>query len=223
MKLPRIRFFNVLLTSIAVAVGLITLLGYFLLDISPIFVAARLQFIAWGSVLAAMAVWLGVWNLLRVHFKKMASRTKGWAYSVFVLLGAVGALVAALLPVSFDGPYQPLAGPYHRLIFEHVITATGGAIAALLAFVLALAGFRLLRRRLSLTSAVFLVTAIIALVSMAPTLVGLPEAAIFREAWAWLAQVPAAAGARGLMLGIALGIIATGLRVLLAMDRPYGD
>jgi hypothetical protein len=58
---------------------------------------------------------------------------------------------------------------------------------------------------------------------MAPTLVGLPEVAIFREAWAWLSQVPAVAGARGLMLGIALGIIATGLRVLLAMDRPYGD
>jgi hypothetical protein len=35
--------------------------------------------------------------------------------------------------------------------------------------------------------------------------------------------VPATAGARGLLLGVALGAIATGLRVFLGFDRPYGD
>jgi hypothetical protein len=39
----------------------------------------------------------------------------------------------------------------------------------------------------------------------------------------WLATVPALAGARGLLLGIALGTIATGLRILMGVDRPYGD
>jgi hypothetical protein len=31
------------------------------------------------------------------------------------------------------------------------------------------------------------------------------------------------AGARGLLLGVALGAIATGARVLLGLERPYGD
>lgn len=219
MKLPRIRLLNVVLTSIAVAVGLTTLLGYFLLRTDANFG----RFLTIGSVLTAVAVWLGAWNLLRVHFNKIVARSTGWGYSFFVLLGAVGAFVAALLPATFDGPYQPLTSPYHRFVFDIIITGAGGAIAALLAFVLALAGFRLLRRRMNLTSAVFLITAVLALVGMAPALVGLPDAGFFRQLWFWLSQVPAVAGARGLMLGISLGIIATGLRVLLAMDRPYGD
>jgi hypothetical protein len=225
MKFPRIRLLNVVLTSIAVAICAITLAGYFLLDVDASFLLLRLQLIAWGSVLAAVAVWLGAWNLLRVHFKKLLTRSPGWAYSPFVLLGAVGVVVAALLPLSFDvdSPYRPLSSPYHRLVFEHLITATGGAIAALLAFVLALAGFRMLRRPLNLTSAVFLGTAIVALMGMAPTMAGMPDGGWLRDVWTWLSQVPGVAGARGLMLGIALGIIATGLRVLLALDRPYGD
>jgi len=35
--------------------------------------------------------------------------------------------------------------------------------------------------------------------------------------------VVAAGGARGILLGVALGSIVTGLRVLLAVDRPYGE
>jgi hypothetical protein len=30
-------------------------------------------------------------------------------------------------------------------------------------------------------------------------------------------------GTRGLLLGIALGTVLTGLRVLFGVDRPYGD
>jgi hypothetical protein len=41
------------------------------------------------------------------------------------------------------------------------------------------------------------------------------------ELRSWIARVPAAAGARGLILGVALGIVATGLRVLAGVDRPY--
>jgi hypothetical protein len=31
------------------------------------------------------------------------------------------------------------------------------------------------------------------------------------------------AGARGILLGVALGTVATGLRVLLGIDRPYSE
>jgi hypothetical protein len=39
----------------------------------------------------------------------------------------------------------------------------------------------------------------------------------------WVLDVPALAGARGILLGVALGTAATGLRVLLGLDRPYVD
>jgi len=37
-----------------------------------------------------------------------------------------------------------------------------------------------------------------------------------------LAGIPAVAGARGILFGVALGTVATGLRVLMGADRPYG-
>ena len=39
----------------------------------------------------------------------------------------------------------------------------------------------------------------------------------------WVFDVPMLAGMRGILLGVALGTLATGLRVLLGVDRPYAD
>jgi prolyl-tRNA editing enzyme YbaK/EbsC (Cys-tRNA(Pro) deacylase) len=38
----------------------------------------------------------------------------------------------------------------------------------------------------------------------------------------FFAQVLAAAGARGILLGVALGTLTTGIRILFGADRPYG-
>jgi hypothetical protein len=37
----------------------------------------------------------------------------------------------------------------------------------------------------------------------------------------WLLQVLGMAGLRGILLGVALGTVAAGLRLLLGQDRPY--
>ena len=39
----------------------------------------------------------------------------------------------------------------------------------------------------------------------------------------WIVQVWAMAGMRGVLLGVALGITATALRVLIGADRPSSD
>jgi hypothetical protein len=38
----------------------------------------------------------------------------------------------------------------------------------------------------------------------------------------WVTQVLALGGARGILIGVALGALTTGLRVLFGVDRPYG-
>jgi hypothetical protein len=55
-----------------------------------------------------------------------------------------------------------------------------------------------------------------------------PVGAVISSGWLpiikdWILDVPALAGARGVLLGVALGAAATGLRVLLGIDRPYMD
>jgi len=215
----KIRFWGIILTAIAVSVGLITLLGYFVN--APILLGLRLQFVAWASILAAVAVGVGALNLLGVHLKKISDQSGGWLYSIFLvlsLLGVIGASMAAPFLGMGSGP----ANTTNAWVFKYIVAAVGTALSGLLIFFLVFAGYRLLRRRPSVASVTFLIVALVSILGMAPQLPELPDLGL-RDLWIWISQVPAVAGARGVLLGIALGVIATGLRILLAVDRPYGE
>jgi len=215
----KIRFWGIILTAIAVSVGLITLLGYFVNV--PVLLSLRLQFVAWASILAAVAVGLGALNLLGVHLKKISDQSGGWVYSIFLvlsLLGVIGASMAAPFLGMGSGP----ANTTNAWVFKYIVAAVGTALSGLLIFFLVFAGYRLLRRRPSVASVTFLIVALVSILGMAPQLPELPDLGL-RDLWIWISQVPAVAGARGVLLGIALGVIATGLRILLAVDRPYGE
>ena len=92
----------------------------------------------------------------------------------------------------------------------------------ILAIVLLFAAARLLSRRLHWASLLFLAAAVIVLLGILP-LPFFGQISILSNLRQWLTGVPAMAGARGLLLGIALGTIATGVRILMGVDRPYGD
>ena len=92
---------------------------------------------------------------------------------------------------------------------------------ALLVVTLTYAGIRLLRRRINLLSVIFLITAFFILVGTAPWPF-LGDVPILGSLRSWIARFPAGAGARGILLGVALGTLTTGLRILLGSDRPYG-
>ena len=91
---------------------------------------------------------------------------------------------------------------------------------ALLAIVLAYAAARLFYRRLNIFTLIFIVTAL--LVILGSITFPLIDLAFLRYLRTWISQVLATGGARGILLGIGLGIVATGLRVLMGADRPYG-
>jgi hypothetical protein len=73
-------------------------------------------------------------------------------------------------------------------------------------------------------SIVFVGTALVVLMGTSPWLIGSEGGMhlLLGQVRNWLAQVWAAGGARGILMGVALGAVVTGLRVLLAADRPYG-
>ncbi len=208
-----IRFRNVLLTSIAAGAGLLTLLGYFIPV--PVLLAVRMQLVSWATLLAAVAVLIGAYSLVKAHVRNFMSFKTGGAYSLIAVIGFVGMLIAGIV--------TPLTGiPASAFMLEHVVLAGATALSALLLFVLVIAAAKVLRRPVSLTAVAFLIGLVISLIGLAPTVAGVPDLGLGAVA-GWLAQVPAVAGGRGLLIGISLGVIATGLRVLLAIDRPYGD
>jgi hypothetical protein len=91
---------------------------------------------------------------------------------------------------------------------------------AILVVSLTFAATRLLSRRLNFMSAIFVFFVFILLFTAIPVVSSqIGFLADFRN---WVLGVPAVGGARGILLGVALGVIATGIRILLGADRPYG-
>jgi hypothetical protein len=107
-----------------------------------------------------------------------------------------------------------------QFIFENILQPLESTLFALLAVFIATAAFRAFRVR-DLETFFFVLFAIIVLLGQVP--VGLflwSELPVIRD---WILEVPTLAGARGILLGVALGTIATGLRIFLGVDRPYTE
>lgn len=201
--------------AVAMACGGIVLIGYFV-DV-PVVQDLRLLFMRWAVLLSAAALILGLFNLLAAHMKKVNDQESGWPYSALLIMFLIGTLILGLF-----------FGPDNRVVlslFDYVQVPVEASLIGLLAVSLAVAGFRLVSRRRDLASLVFIGVAFVILLGTAtlPFSGGSDVFATFGWLRNWFAQVWAAGGARGILLGVALGAIATGLRVLLAADRPYGD
>jgi hypothetical protein len=79
----------------------------------------------------------------------------------------------------------------------------------------------MLQQRKDLMSIFFLITFFILLISSGP-LFGVELPLFTQTIGPYVNNSLAVAGLRGLLIGVSLGTITTGLRVLLAADRPYG-
>lgn len=199
--------------AIAIAFGLIVLLGYFIFV--PLLSAFRDVFVQWALMVAAVALLVGVANLFSVHWRKAARREKGASSSIILLISLLITLVVA----GYFGP----TGSWTMWIFNYVQVPLESSLMALLAIVLIYAGAKLFGRRVDLFTLIFIGTALVMLLGAAPLfgieLPGIHGPNGFRNL---ISQVPAVGGARGILLGVALGTIATGLRILIGTDRPYG-
>ena len=144
--------------AVATATGLFVLLGYFFqLDL---LLGLRLLLIQWAVLLAAGALFLGLFNLLSVHWNKVSLQESGWPYSALLILMFLVTLVLGLL---FGPDYQAV-----MLLFRYVQLPVESSLLALLAVSLTLAGFRLFSRRRDLASLVFLGAAFVTLLGTAP-------------------------------------------------------
>jgi hypothetical protein len=196
-------------TAFAIALGLVVLLGYFF----PLDVLKNLQVILleWAVILAAVALWVGIANLFSVHWHKIATAKPDSAYSAILILSLLATLVVTLW-------FRPTHA-YSLWIYNYIQLPIESSLMAILAVILAYASIRLLNRRLTAFSIIFVVTTLVVLLATGSLFsFNLPG---LQELRAWIAQVPAMAGSRGILLGVALGTIATGLRILMGADRPY--
>jgi len=106
-----------------------------------------------------------------------------------------------------------------QFVFLSVILPMQSALGALLAIFLALAAVRMMRHQRRWATLWFLLSAAIVLITQLP-LEGLPP---------WLSELrmlidaATTGGLRGLLIGVAIGTLATTVRVLLLIDRPQSE
>lgn len=198
-----------LTAAVAMVSGFIVLLG----TVYPLAVLTQVRAMLtdWAVVIAGMAVLVGIANLVLVQMEKLRRREKNSIYGVVLMAALLGTFVLGLV-FGLDNPFVQLA-------VEAVIVPVEAALMAILAVTLVYASIRLFRRRTDVMTVIFLVVAVLFLIAVMPTPIGpVPGGVLLVQ----FMEMFSHGGARGLLIGIALGTLLTGLRVLFGIDRPYG-
>lgn len=196
-----------LATAIAIGVGIVVLLDFFFT--LPLLDALGAAFKEWTIILTAFALLVGLFNLLLVHSLRIARRNEpGAIYSIVIIVTAV---IVFLIGLLFGLSNSPMTW-----IFSNIYMPLQGAFFALAAFFLATAAYRALRAR-NIETVIMLISALIVFIGQTPLVNMLTDA---KE---WVLSIPSEAGMRGIVLGVALGTIATGVRLLVGLDRPYSE
>jgi hypothetical protein len=220
------RFGNALLAAIAISFALITLFSLEPLPFLPESLRtaatdAGQMLVLLVGVVGALAVILGVLNLLGVHLRKLGSGGAQAAYSAITILALILVMVlhllerAGILTVRGGPPDTPLVS---LTLMDALQVTIESALAGILFFFLIFAAYRLLRRRVNAWGMLFVTTLVIVLVGY----VQQSESLLYRFQ-DWLRNVPVSAGTRGLLIGIAIGTVVIGARVLIGQDRIFRE
>lgn len=219
-----IRIGRVLATVVAIVVGLFVLADMFVSawakngasnDWNGLIAAVSgtgYFLVSWAAIVTAFALFLGFANVVSVHWGRIQTKKPGFLYSAVLLFSLFATLVIGM----GGGP----AAANTQFIFNYILQPLEATFFALLALFMATAAFRAFRVR-NLETFFFVLFAVIVLLGQVPVSIYLwPEFPVIKD---WILNVPTLAGIKGILLGVALGVIATGLRVLIGADRPYTD
>ncbi len=200
-------------------VGLTMIISHFI----PLLNILKDLFEDWFFIIAAFAIYLGVLNLLRINADKMYKKQKDWPFGMVVILGF---LLMTIPGLFFSGgrSFSELGTPFYYL-FDHVYIPLSATMFALLAFFVASASYRAFRAR-NVEATMLLLAAFILMLGRVPIgdwiTAWLPEGYRMGSAADWIMDFPQTAGQRAIMIGIALGVVSSALRVILGLERAMG-
>lgn len=202
-------------TAIAIGVGVIVLAGYFVPSIESI----RFIFLRTGLVLAAVALLVGIINLASVHIKKIGGESENSGYSLILLISLLVTLVIGIIDMTQTYLFGQPNFQMTNWVFTNIQLPIETSLLAVTAISLIYAAASILRKRMDIYTIIFFfIVLLILLGSFSIPPATIPFLGVIRD---WIMRVPALGGARGLLLGIALGTITTGIRILMGTDRPY--
>ncbi len=210
----RIRLGAALASALTFAIGLVVILGLLLPDetLLPqtwvnLIRSVTSILLQLTTITAALAILVGIFNLLLVHLSRLFKRERGFLYSLVLIISFFVVIITYFF-----------AREVNTLLLENIQRTVESALAGLLFFALVYGAYRMMHQRVTWASVVFILVVLFVLVAALPF-----DIPALQEIRAWLMSIPVNAGARGLLLGIALATVVTGVRVLIGVDRSYRD
>jgi hypothetical protein len=175
-------------------------------------------------LVAALALLVGLLNVVSSHVMRVLRRRPDWGYSVVLLVAMLVVIVSGTLAGLVPGGYvlvpESLVEQPVRDLFRAFYQPLAASFLALLAFFGLSAALRALRRRTADTLVIVAVAVVVLALAALPQLAALP---LLGDSVRWMSDFVALASARGLLIGAALGALVAGVRVLLGFDQPYLD
>jgi hypothetical protein len=200
-----------LTTLVAIISGLIVLLAYFV-QFGPLQGVSQV-IINWAVSLSGVAVLAAIVSLLAAHWQKVRQKRPTDRYSLLVFFGFGLVFLAGLV---FGGPGDL---DVQNVVTRIIMPVEAGLLGAL-AIGLTVAAFRLYRARRGWMTLVFGITTLLFVLLNSGVFTTSLDIPLIKNALGVLQRLPDAGG-RGILLGLALGAVTAGLRIIMGVDRPY--
>lgn len=163
--------------------------------------------ITWGIILSTFTYLIGGFAIFRHHILKIANKNNDWPYSVILM-----ATFASFLGMAY------LHQPGYQWVLENVYQPLTILMFGFVGFYTVTALFRGSRVR-NLHAGVLITCAVLLMLYNAP--VGEAIWPGFQTLGGWLKDVPNTGVMRGVVIGVAIGVLATFVRSLLGLETSY--
>jgi len=167
--------------------------------------AARL--IAWPVTLANFSIILGVATFTRYHLERVTKRTEQWPFNLIAVASFMITFVLALVAKST-----------YDYVVSNVVIVLQISLMSFISFYNFTLFYRATRVRTAEVG-LLLVSAILVMLWMAP--VGEAVSPAFPTIGKWINDIPSGGAMRGILIGIAVGIIGLFVRSLIGYERSY--
>ena len=172
-------------------------------------------------VISFFAYILGLFSLVRMHTNKVKRKTPDMIYSLVTLIG-LGVMILFGLLVPFFSRSAALGGIREGTVvnwlFYNTQVPMQATMFSILAFYIASAAYRAFRIK-NLEAGLLLIAAMLVMIGRVP--LGAYMWDMFPEIARWILDVPNLASKRGIMIGVALGMISMSLKIILGIERHY--
>jgi hypothetical protein len=179
-------------------------------------------------IIVAFSLVLGVGSIIRHHFQKIRRKKENWQYSYITLIALVVSAIIGLfggidaqgmLPTQFTVPLTQYVFRFDiQTLYSNIMIPLAATMFSLLAFFMTSAAYRAFRAR-NVEATILLFAAFVVMLAAVPLVSSLfPKLSAFSE---WILTVPNTAAKRGLLFGIALGSMATSLKIILGIERGW--